>query len=95
MGSPGLQQRPSEKPRAGATHHLSFLFHLLRVLGQLETHADAEVFSHQLSLACKVIYLLENLHKGLLLAEPGEGWERAGSQGPGPQEPDAPGPASA
>ena len=34
---------------------------------------DTEVLSHQLPLACKIIHLLEKLHKGLLLAEPGVG----------------------
>lgn len=81
LGSPGLRWWSSEDPEEGTTHHLSLLFHLLRVLGQLETHMDAEVLGHQLPLARKVIHLLENLHEGLLLAEPGARWAGVASQG--------------
>lgn len=58
-------------PAAFLEVHLSLLLHLLRILGQLETYLDTEVLSHQLPLACKIIHLLEKLHKGLLLAELG------------------------
>ena len=65
---------PLGSPREGVTHHLSLLFHLLRVLGQLQTYTHAEVLGHQLPLAGKIIHLLQNLHEGLLLADPGVGW---------------------
>lgn len=63
-----LSQRP---PRTPTPHHLALLLHLLRVLGQLEAHAQTEVFSHQLPLASKVVNFLKDLYEGLLLAEPG------------------------
>ena len=75
---------PLGSPREGITHHLSLLFHLLRVLGQLQTYTHAEVLSHQLPLAGKIIHLLQNLHEGLLRADPGVGWRRDGGGGSGP-----------